>query len=136
MITAAQYFGTKPHTPEQAAAFDDLNTRVTALLTEVSRAGAYNYDIDFDTGSLISGSRNGAGDGGFRLPNAATGRAGSSHKDARGIDIYDPYEKLDTWLSDGMLANHGLYREHPSKTVGWCHLTTREPGSKRRTFYP
>jgi hypothetical protein len=136
MITLEQYFRGKPHTTEHSVNAVDLMHRVTGLLEYASGFGAYKFDVDCDTGCYISGSKCGAGDGGFRLPDSTTGSQKSSHKEARGIDIYDPYNSLDEWLTDEILATHGLYREHPDKTPGWCHLTTREPGSKRRTFIP
>ena len=142
MITQAQYFGAKPHTAEHAAAATGLLFQVNALLTEFQLVTGREPDIDPDTGTEISGSRGGAGDGGFRLPSATTGTAGSSHKQAKGVDVYDPQNRLDDWLDtaehgDGdntLLAQAGLYREHPDATPGWCHLSTRAPGSGRRTF--
>ncbi len=136
MISLNQYFKGKPHTPEQFLNAVDLLQKVALLLDYAAMQGAYHCDVDCDTGCYISGSKGGAGDGGFRLPDATTGSTKSSHKEAKGIDIYDPYNSLDDWLTDAILATYGLYREHPSKTPGWCHLTTREPGSKRRTFIP
>lgn len=144
MITNAQYFGAKPHSPAQEEAATDLLVRVNMLVSEAARAGAFERAIDPDTGTEISGSRGGAGDGGFRLPSATTGTAGSSHKQAKGVDVYDPQNRLDAWLDtaehgDGdntLLAQAGLYREHPDATPGWCHLSTRAPGSGRRTFHP
>ena len=136
MITPEQYFHGKAHTPEQAARCDELLLCVNSLLLEASQKGAYDYAVDIDTGTCISGSRGGSGDGGFRLSDSATGAAKSSHKEARAVDVYDTFNKLDEWITDAVLFNHGLYREHPSKTLGWVHLTTRAPASKRRTFYP
>jgi hypothetical protein len=145
VITEQQYFGAKPHTQEQLDAARDLLARVNALVEDAAHAGIPVDAVDPDTGSQISGSRNGQGDGGFRLPAATTGRIGSSHKEARGVDRYDPRNALDNWLSkfdssDGrrnsMLEKHDLYREHPATTGGWCHLTTRAPGSGKRTFFP
>jgi hypothetical protein len=136
VITPEQYFRGKPHTPEQTEACGELLLCVNSLLLEASRNGAYGYAVDIDTGTCISGSRGGAGDGGFRLSDVVTGAAKSSHKEARAVDVYDPFNKLDEWLTDAVLFNHGLYREHPDATLGWCHLTTRAPGSKRRTFRP
>jgi len=106
-------------------------------------------DIDPDTGTEISGARGGAGDGGFRLQTATTGKSNSSHKDAKGVDDYDKDDAFDKWLDqfevpmpngqpggNSKLEEYGLYREHPSTTPTWCHLTTRAPASGRRTFYP
>ncbi len=134
MITTQQYFGKKPHTQEQ-----DYQARV--LLGKVGLLcqyyGVMPY-IDTDTGSQISGSKGGAGDGGFRLPTSTTGAGSSSHKEAKGVDVYDPDNILDKAISKNEhgLIIHDLYREHPDATPGWCHLTTRAPASKRRTFRP
>lgn len=143
MITAEAYFQGKPHDAEQDILADDLLARVNALLAEAENAGIV-VAIDPDTGSQISGSKGGAGDGGFRLPTATTGRPTSSHKTAQAVDVYDPAGELDGWLDDfevGVgdnvkLAEHGLYREAPNATTGWLHLTTRAPRSGKRTFQP
>jgi len=136
MITLEQYFKGKPHTAEQSVNAVDLLHKVALLLDYAAMQGAYHCDVDCDTECYISGSKGGSGDGGFRLPDAANGRKLSSHKEAKGIDIYDPHNSLDDFLTDAILATYGLYREHPDSTPRWCHLTTREPGSKRRTFIP
>lgn len=142
MIILEQYFGSKPHTSEQESAAKDLLVRVNTMLIEEF---AWHFPCDPDTGTPISGARNGTGDGGFRLPTSTTGRKGSSHMEAKGIDPYDPENWLDNELSkydaaDGrenrVLEKYGLYREHPFTTGSWCHLTTRAPGSGKRTFYP
>lgn len=144
MIILPQYFGAKPHTEQHEAWAIDLLERVNELIEEAVRLEVFEREIDPDTGTEISGSRGGTGDGGFRLPTSTTGRQNSSHKEARGVDVYDPFEHLDIWLSsfdsaDGSnwkLKQYGLYREAPKATPGWCHLTTRAPGSGRRTFNP
>lgn len=144
MITNAQYFGSKPHTQAQEALAADLLERTNALWDEYAAATGRGPDIDPDTGTEISGSKNGSGDGGFRLPTATTGRVLSSHKDARGVDHSDQDNGFDIWLSqfdddqggNSKLEHYGLYREHPSTTPTWCHLTTRPPASGHRTFMP
>ena len=145
MISREQYFGTKSHTEVQVWAFDDLNQRVQALNEEYYAATGAQPDIDPDTLTEISGKKNGSGDGGFRVRGSATsaGRL-SSHEDALAVDRSDQDNAFDAWLDqfeDGLggnskLAEHGLYREHPSATPTWCHLTTRPPNSGKRTFYP
>ena len=134
MITLQQYFGKKPHTKEQ-----EQQARV--LLGKVGLLCQYYGVTPFtcpNTGSQISGVKNGAGDGGFRLATSTTGAATSSHKDGMGVDVYDPDEILDKAISKNEqgLIIHDLYREHPDATKGWVHLTTRAPASKRRTFRP
>ena len=143
MITSNQYFGPKPHSPEQADAADDLLTRVNALIDQAVYQGAFSRNVDPDTGSEISGSKGGAGDGGFRLPTSTTGSSRSSHKEARAVDVYDHHNRLDEYLDtfdtdeglgNAVLEQFGLYREASAATPGWCHLTTRAPGSGKRTF--
>ena len=135
MITQAQYFAGKPHTPEQDAVATEMLTRVNLLLDEAAAAGI-QIGVCPNTGTQISGSKGGSGDGGFRLTTATTGAPGSSHKEARAVDVFDPQGHLDAWLDDQKLETYGLYREAPSATPGWTHLTTRAPRSGRRTFAP
>lgn len=148
MITVEEYFG-KPHTQEQLAAAVNLLERVAALGNQAADAAAFHWPVDRDTGCCISGSTGSDGDGGFRTPSSRTGAPESSHRIAKpgegaGVDVFDPSDLLDAWLDqfeDGAggnskLAEHGLYREHPDDTPGWCHLTTRAPASGHRTFHP
>lgn len=142
MIIVEQYFfhptlkRMKMHTVVQAAFADAMLEKVNALLDYAHEQGVYSYEIDPDTGSQISGAKGGDGDGGFRAQDAKTGGAGSKHRLARAVDVYDPLNKLDNWLTDEILARFGLYREHPKATPGWCHLQDIAPGSGRRTFLP
>ena len=136
MILLEQYFGGKPHSTEYAHAAVKLLWHVDCLLIAARIAGFYRDEIDPDTGTCISGSKRGNGDGGFRLQTATTGRPLSKHKLAAAVDVFDPFNQLDGWLTDEILAKHGLYREHPDDTPGWCHLQTIPPGSGKRTFKP
>ena len=145
-VTLEQYFHDprtgidKPHTLEQRALADELLDRVNALLQAYDQwrlsQGLAPAPICPHTGCYISGSPGGAGDGGFRLPSSSTGASTSSHKEARAVDVWDPSGDLDAWANDERLTQYALYREHPDATKGWCHLTTRAPGSGRRTFQP
>ena len=138
MITLQDYFGTKMANPEATLAMksnaDALLRRVNALLRRAGQEGVYAAPLDPDTGTLISGSRGGAGDGGFRLSTSTTGAAGSKHRTAHAVDVYDPINVLDKWLTDDLLEEFGLYREDPKATPGWCHLQDVPPGSGRRTY--
>lgn len=96
----------------------------------------YEPPVSPNTGTQISGSKNGHGDGGFRLQSSTTGAPGSSHKEGQAVDIYDPQGDLDRMLTNSLLESFDLYREAPMSTPGWCHLTTRAPRSGRRTFVP
>jgi hypothetical protein len=81
---------------------------------------------------------------GWRPPqiNAATKGAAprSNHISGRAIDLYDPDGDLDAWsMSDAghaELEKIGLWLEHPSKTLGWCHIQTVPPKSGKRVFMP
>ena len=155
MITAAQYFGAKINSPECTPQIlynaDKLLLAVNGLLDEARNLGVYFDAVDADTGICISGAKGGSGDGGFRLSTSTTGSARSTHRSARGVDVYDPNSRLDDWLTtldsaggarNTMLEKHGLYRESPDFTVGgipandWCHLQDLAPGSGRRTYNP
>lgn len=144
MITSEQYFGHKPHGQEHAAAAKDLLGRRNAMRLEWCQATNKECPIDPDTGTEISGARGGNGDGGFRLATATTGKTLSSHKEAKGVDDYDPENEFDAWLdqfegqdgSNTKLEEYGLYREAPAATITWVHLTTRAPASGKRTFQP
>lgn len=71
------------------------------------------------------------------IPNASVN---SKHMTAQAIDLADPDGDLDDWLMspDGqaVMADIGLWHEHPSATKGWAHVQTVPPKSGRRTFYP
>jgi hypothetical protein len=152
MISVADYFDPKglnhPEVTEQHqedAAL--LLGKVNALLEEAEEDGGFIPQTDPDTGTCISGSPPRAeksGDGGFRLSDSKTGAAKSAHKRARGVDVYDPGNRLDRYIDmfeegegyNTLLEKHGLYREAPGKTPGWCHLQDIAPGSGRRTFNP
>lgn len=130
VITLAEYFGDKAHTDEHAVNAVELLRRVGTLLDKYGRMPPFNPK----RGDQISGNR--GGDGGFRLPDSQTGVAKSSHKEGKAVDIYDPGNDLDSWITDSILTSVDLYREHPDSTAQWVHLTTRPPGSGKRTFFP
>ncbi len=132
MITLDDYFGKwlmHPDATEQRKANAGLMLKlVNALLLEYP----YSVEINPLTKSRISGATY----GGFRPQDCPQGAPTSSHKEGRGIDIYDPHGTLDDWLGDTLLAQYGLYRESPDSTHGWTHLSDRAPPSGRRTFRP
>lgn len=68
-------------------------------------------------------------------PNAAPR---SRHMTGDAVDLYDPEGELDDWCMEHLdvLAELGLWLEHPSATKGWCHLQQVPPRSGRRVFYP
>lgn len=136
MVTREEYLNNKwEHaSSEQLANADVLLMHVNDLLARYEAATGRTVPVNPATRSNVSGSRD--GDGGFRLPDSLTGTATSSHKEGKGVDIYDPHGELDSWVTDDVLEKCGLYREHPAKTVHWLHLTTRSPASGHRTFWP
>lgn len=108
-----------------------LLIRVNTLLERAVGSGKVVLELNPKTGTLISGTQY----GGWRPHGCPEGAENSSHKLGMGVDIYDIDGDLDEWLDDASLAMAGLYREHPSQTRHWCHLTTRPPNSGKRTFY-
>jgi hypothetical protein len=93
-----------------------------------------NFPVNPRTGSCVSGETY----GGFRPQSCPIGSPKSSHKEGMAVDIYDPKGEIDNWCMENLnrLEECGLYLEHPSKTVHWCHVSTRAPGSGRRVFMP
>lgn len=134
-ITIRDYFGSKQHTDEHTANAVELLKCVNALLAEfVAQGGTLHKDPD--TGTYISGSKGGSGDGGYRVPTTTTGRQGSAHKEAMAVDVFDASENLDNWISRDLLVKYDLYREAKQWTPGWTHLQTRPPKSGNRSFNP
>ncbi len=117
----------------EAARTVDLANR---LLVLAKVAGVTLDTIPGPAGSIVAS--------GWRPPevNAATpgAKRRSLHLRCQAIDLYDPDGDLDEWLlSDGgqrVLADLGLWHEHPAATKGWAHVQTLPPASRRRTFYP
>jgi hypothetical protein len=135
MILLRDYFGKWENHPDLTDARKSnaivLLDKVNLLLDESAR-----FDIDLienpATGTYISGQKY----GGFRPQDCPQGAPTSSHKEGHGVDIYDPHNALDNWITDARLEQFGLYREYPLVTRGWCHLTDRAPRSGKRTFLP
>ena len=84
------------------------------------------------TGTYVAGEKN----GGWRPQDCPIGAPNSAHKVGRAVDVADADGSLDALLTDEILEQFGLYREHPDATATWCHLTDRAPHSGRRTFMP
>lgn len=135
MITLTDYFAGHANHFEITQAHidnaDELLHRVNGLLRRALESGKVDLDTNPVTGTLISG----IDDGGWRPRMSIEGSKNSSHKEGRGIDIYDPDGDIDGWIDDEALEWFGLWREHPSQTRSWCHLTTRAPKSGRRSFF-
>lgn len=126
-----EWFDHPDVTKEIRANAEELLDRVNALLLE---ADAHEVELIENpaTGTYVSGSQY----GGFRPQSCTIGAVYSAHKQGQAVDIYDPHNALDNWISDGILAKFDLYREAPTATRGWCHLGTRATRSGKRTFLP
>ncbi len=64
------------------------------------------------------------------------GAAKSKHLTCEAIDIHDPTQELSRYLlaNQGILADIGLYLEHPDDTPTWCHLQISPSPSGMRVF--
>ena len=117
---------------------DEIHDNIQVLLARVNDLlRAYESDghpvrINPATGTCVSGKEF----GGLRPPHCTQGAPNSAHKKGQAVDITDPDGKLDSWVTDAILEEFDLYREHPDDTNGWLHLSIRRPGSGRRTFKP
>ena len=135
MITVADVIGPWIKSPDLTAgrrkSIADLVPQVNALLALASAAGI-PLPTNPKTGTQVSGKHF----GGFRPQTCTIGAPHSAHKEGMAVDIYDPSNALDEWITDDVLTQCGLYREAPRATDTWCHLTTRRPGSGNRTFIP
>lgn len=133
-ITSKDYFGKWDDvaTHEHTVRALDLLTHVNNLLDAFTSETGNEVPVNPATGSQVSGQQY----GGFRPKYCPIGAVNSAHKTGEAVDVYDPDNSLDIWLDDEVLEQFKLYREAPTDTDGWCHLTTRAPASKRRTFLP
>lgn len=133
MITLRDYFGPwighRDATPDRQAAAILMLSKVNSLLKKATGLSLRENPV---TGTMVSGLDL----GGFRPQECRIGAQNSSHKEGRGVDVYDPDNHLDQWITDAVLEAHDLYRESPAMTDGWVHLTDRPPSSKHRTFLP
>lgn len=135
-LTVDDYFAAYADHPgitvDHITAATELVRRVNALLEDLVLMYRVDLDINPNTKTLVAGTKN----GGWRPQDCPIGAPGSSHKQGEGVDLYDGDADIDGAITDQLLIKHGLYREHPSATRSWCHLTTRAPKSGRRSFYP
>lgn len=116
-----------PPTPEMLAGANDLLERVDAFF--------YDLGIELNDDDVSSGYRPG------RYNTAAGGSLNSCHLKCVALDVKDPRrERLKVLLSRGeeelkkLLAKHGLYMEHYTKTKTWLHFQTR--ATRYRIFMP
>jgi hypothetical protein len=135
MITFEEYFGPWLGCPDATEDRQDNARELLAAvgsLLEAASSASVPLPTNPVTGSRVAGVQY----GGFRPQKCQQGADHSAHKEGAAVDVFDPSGELDGWLSDDILERFDLYREHPSVTRGWCHLSTRPPGSGRRTFFP
>jgi hypothetical protein len=144
-LSLADYFGPyinhSDATPAMYGRAIQLLRYVNPFLDEAVTEGIWKWPVNPATKSSISGE----GNGGFRSFACTVGAVHSQHKNAQAVDIYDPDNAIDTWItsfssSDGvfnsLLERFGLYREAPLSTIHWAHLQCVQPLSGHRTFYP
>lgn len=132
MISVEDYFHGRPHSDEHEANATKLVGLVNTLLMKYEVATGRTVPVNPLTGCQIAGSK----EGGFRFQDCPQGSPLSSHKIGAGVDVFDPKNQLDVWITDDILEECDLYREHPSATNSWCHLTFRSPPSGHRSFFP
>ena len=135
MISLLEYMGKFLH---HSAATEEVLENAANLLECVDNLMAYAIEdmVELPVNPVTNSQVSGTLYGGFRPPECTEGAPTSAHKRGQAVDVYDPYNSLDEWITDEMLEECGLYREAPSATVHWCHLSTRRPGSGHRTFFP
>lgn len=134
MITLADYWmGRDTAYPDEltdairAAAAETVSKANLLLATFRAKTG------DTDQRKVTSGWRP-------ALVNGATPGAAprSKHMTGQAIDIADPEGDLDSWCVENqeLLADIGLWLEHPSATKSWTHAQCVPPKSGKRVFYP
>lgn len=135
MITLMQYFGRWMSCPD---ATDERKLAATNMLLKVNNLLSYamSQGVALHENPMTESEVSGETYGGFRPQSCPQGAPESSHKVGRGVDVFDPRNDLDNWLTDEILERFGLYREAPESTTHWCHLTDRAPHSGHRTFLP
>lgn len=125
------FFDHEDATEERKENGQVLLDRVNGLLAEAEAHGV-DLRINPRTKTYVSGETF----GGFRPQDCPQGRPESAHKVGMAVDIYDPDNSLDAYVTEAILEAHDLYREAPMSTLRWCHLSTRAPRSGKRTFLP
>jgi hypothetical protein len=133
MILIREYFGNlSPYNTAHLYAAKAMLQLVNGLLAKAEKRAGIIPPTNPATGTQISGQKW----GGYRTAECPIGAPKSAHKTGHAVDIYDPQGILDRWITNELLTECGLYREHPDATDGWCHLTDRAPQSGNRTFHP
>ncbi len=136
-LTLDEYLGPwKDHpdaTEEVRANALRLITAVSHLLDDLMRNLIYTR-VNPKTGSIVSGETG----GGFRPQDYPVGAPRSAHKTGEAVDLFDPFNSIAGHLQmrPDLIRKHGLWMEHPSATIGWCHLQIRPVKSGNTIFQP
>ena len=144
MITLAQYFGDRrtTHATECSPHIEDNAGRTVEIVNELLvRAESFGIKVPLNESGDFAGTQLNSG---WRPPSINGCTAGASptsmHMTGEAADLHDPDGELDAWLMTPQgqfeLTELGLWMEHPSHTLGWCHVQIRPPRSGNRVFYP
>src|SRR3990167_9903422 len=90
-------------TPERRQCAEIMLEKVNALLMDAEAHGV-ELRINPNTETLVSGAQY----GGFRPQACTIGASGSAHKEGRAVDIFDPLNHLESWVSDSILERYDL----------------------------
>lgn len=138
-LTLAQVFGTYARNKDITPEITENATRLVIAVNTLKRAleaDGVKFEINPGTRSIVSGITN----GGFRPQACKIGAPNSAHKQGLAVDIYDPSNRIDTWLWQNAktfdLSHYGLYFERQEETDHWSHWGLRAPSSGNRFFFP
>ena len=137
MITLEDYFGPYWDHPDKTEEVErnamDLLRKCNALYC-MAELDNCPLPINPKTGTGVSGKT----EGGFRPHDSHTGAPNSTHKTGQGVDRYDPERRLAAWIlaHPESLKECDLYMEDCRWAVGWVHLQSIPPRSKKRVYIP
>jgi hypothetical protein len=115
-------------TDELRANAKDIVERANKLLYFARSSGVLEVDLPVNSG--------------WRPPAVNNKVAGASktslHMSCKAIDLNDPYGEIDKFCFNNqkILADLGLWLEHPDATPRWCHVQSVPPRSGNRVFKP
>ena len=141
-ITASEYFAAYIDHP---ALTDEIRMNADTLLEKLNarmeemEASTVAFETNTHEGTPHFGTFiSGQGNGGWRPPECLIGALHSRHKQGKACDVKDANGQADAYWDDhpGGLAAHGMAREDPGSTDGWCHMQDGLPASGHETFIP